>query len=109
MEMNGVRILPDERRVMKDVPNTTGPRESSPTTLDASNIGKVGVCSIGRIGVITEIKQLPWGLSYTGINLTNGARWASREPAIIADSLAEFIQALRACSVAKRAGRLGAC
>ena len=46
-------------------------------------IGKVGMCSKGFPGLITERKELPWGLSWVGINLLNGEQWASRNPKML--------------------------
>lgn len=53
-------------------------------------IGKVGVCSIGEVGLIQDYVQLPWGWSWVGIKLTDGSSWASRSPIIVADSLEEY-------------------
>lgn len=46
-------------------------------------IGLVARCSSGRIGVVTGRKELPWGLSWVGIGLDDGTRWASRKPTIL--------------------------
>ena len=54
-------------------------------------IGKIAVCSIGYIGVITGQKELPWGLAWIGHNPFNGHQWSSRNPVILNDDTAEWI------------------
>ena len=53
-------------------------------------IGKVGMCSINRPGLITERKEMPWGMAWVGDGLDRKGPWASRNPRIVADSLAEW-------------------
>lgn len=48
-------------------------------------IGRVGICSRGRPGLITHRKTLPWGESYVGIGLDDGTAWASRAPRLVTD------------------------
>lgn len=55
-------------------------------------LGRVGVCSKGRPGLITGRKKLEWGLSWVGIGLDDGTPWASREPKIVAESVAEWFK-----------------
>lgn len=54
-------------------------------------IGKVGICSHGRIGVITGREVLPWGDSWVGIGI-DGKEWASRHPIIVANSIEDYMQ-----------------
>lgn len=62
-------------------------------------VGKVGVCSRGRPGLITGRKELAWGLSWVGIGLDDGSAWSSRAPRVVArdelDALAESKMAAR--------------
>lgn len=53
-------------------------------------IGRVGICSHGRIGIITGRAVLPWGDSWVGIGI-DGKDWASRNPIVIAKSVEEYI------------------
>lgn len=53
-------------------------------------IGKVGIYSIGYIGLIQDCIEMPWGPSYVGVKLSDGSSWASRTPYIIADSIEEY-------------------
>lgn len=54
-------------------------------------IGKAGVCSKGRPGLIVGRKQLPWGLSWVGIGLDDGSSWSSRSPRVMTrDELVEL-------------------
>jgi hypothetical protein len=55
-------------------------------------IGKVGICSIGYIGVIKEYTEASWGWTWSGAKLDSGSSWASRTPYIIADSIEEFAE-----------------
>jgi len=58
-------------------------------------IGKVGVCSKGRPGLITGRKELPWGLSWVGIGLDNGMAWSSRSPRLLPqDEVARYAERL---------------
>lgn len=52
--------------------------------------GKIGICSRGRLGLIEGRKELPWGESWIGKGLDDGTEWASRDPKIVFDSLAEY-------------------
>jgi hypothetical protein len=51
-------------------------------------VGLIGVCSRGRLGLITGRKVLPWGESWVGMGLDDGSDWASREPAILPEDQA---------------------
>jgi hypothetical protein len=53
-------------------------------------LGKVAMCSQGKVGIITGQKALPWGLSYIGIAL-DGTDWASRQPRILASTVKEYL------------------
>lgn len=57
-------------------------------------VGRMAVCSRGRVGVIRGRKALPWGESWVGVGL-DGTEWASRSPTLIcgADAMA-IIEAL---------------
>jgi len=57
-------------------------------------IGKVAICSKGRVGVIIKRKQLPWGWSWIGIGLNPSEewRWSARRPRIIAEDLNDFLE-----------------
>lgn len=46
-------------------------------------IGKVGICSLGRPGLIVGRKQLPWGEAWVGIGLDGVGVWSSRNPRIL--------------------------
>ena len=60
---------------MKPLPETAG--------LDL--VGRVGVCSKGRLGHIEGQKELEWGLSWVGFGF-DGEEWASRDPRILSES-----------------------
>ena len=53
-------------------------------------IGRLAVCSQGRIGRITGRKELPWGLSWVGDGI-DGKPWASREPRLLDESQERFV------------------
>lgn len=50
-------------------------------------LGKLAICSKGRIGFVTGRKELPWGLSWIGMGL-DGTDWASRDPIALENMLA---------------------
>lgn len=45
--------------------------------------GRVGVCSCGRIGLITGREAPPWGESWVGFGVFDGTPWAARNPTIL--------------------------
>jgi hypothetical protein len=49
---------------------------------DTDMVGRLALCSKGRLGIITGRKDLAWGLSWVGIG-TDGTEWASRDPKIV--------------------------
>ncbi len=61
--------------------------------LAAAYIGKVAICSRGRVGVIIKRKKLPWGWSWIGIGLNTNEewRWSSRRPSIIAEDVNDYL------------------
>lgn len=56
---------------------------ADPASARENLIGRVGVCSRGRPGLITARKELPWGLSWVGIGLDDGTPWSSRSPRVM--------------------------
>jgi hypothetical protein len=67
-------------------------------------VGAVGRCGKGRPGLITGREELPWGLSWVGIGLDDGSRWASRQPTIIAPSFADWLLRVQAEARAEKPG-----
>lgn len=52
--------------------------------------GKVCVCSKGLVGVVEGRKELPWGLAWVGVRVSDGEPWSSRNPEVLANSRFEF-------------------
>lgn len=57
--------------------------------------GKVCVCSIGRVGVVTGKKCMNFGDGWvdmwTGIGFDGKGLWATSSPIVIADTLEEYV------------------
>lgn len=53
-------------------------------------VGKVCVCSVGRVAVVVGQKTFDWGQAWVGLGLDGKGTWASKEPAIVAESAIEF-------------------
>lgn len=53
-------------------------------------IGKVCVCSTGRVAVVTGTARFPWGLTWTGLGLDGKGTWCSTVPAVVAETGQEF-------------------
>lgn len=58
-------------------------------------VGKVAVCSLGRVGVITDRKEIAFsngdkGLCWVGMGFDGKGLWASSEPMVLCDSLKEY-------------------
>ena len=53
-------------------------------------VGKVCVCSMGRLAVVLGRTTKPWGETCWGVGLDGKGIWFSRAPIVIADSLAEY-------------------
>ena len=66
------------------------PESKEPTNNNEHLVGKVAICSKGRIGVITGRATLPWGESWVGVGF-DGKQWASRSPSVIADNVNDYI------------------
>lgn len=66
--------------------------------IDEQNMaGKVCVCSIGRVGVVTELGEVQFDESgsvkgWKGFGLDGMGLWFSDRPIVIADSLKEYAQ-----------------
>lgn len=58
-------------------------------------IGKVCVCSMGRLGLVVCRRVLPWGMSWCGVGLDGQGYWTSREPAVIFEDIVYYENALR--------------
>lgn len=54
--------------------------------------GKVAICSLGRLGVITGSVKAPWGRTWVGIGLDGNGLWMSTRPHVISDSLEQYTQ-----------------
>ncbi len=52
------------------------------STILRTHAGQVMRCSKGRLGLVTGLKNLPWGESYVGVGL-DGEPWSSREPTAV--------------------------
>ena len=64
---------------------------------DESLVGKVCVCSIGRVGVVTSRESPVWAGGaemWLGIGFDGKGTWASSNPAVVAESCDEFRQRL---------------
>lgn len=57
---------------------------------DECLIGKVCVCSIGRIAIVTGQKEYGWGKAWVGLGLDGKGTWASKEPCVVAEDGQEF-------------------
>lgn len=53
--------------------------------------GRMGVCSIGRIGIIEGRKALNWGVSWIGTGVLDGESWASRQPWLLSEHEQELL------------------
>ncbi len=60
-----------------------------------SMIGTIAVCSKGKLGIVTARRELPWGLSWTGVALDGSGLWSSRDPELIASSALRYENLLR--------------
>lgn len=66
-------------------------------------IGKVCVCSIGRLGLVTGKTIAPWGETYYGAGLDGHGLWMSRKPVVvIAESIEEYADRLLSLSHVKK-------
>ena len=52
-------------------------------------LGKLAICSKGRIGIILGRKELPWGLSWVGKGI-DGSDWASRDPVMLENMITKL-------------------
>ena len=59
-------------------------------------IGKVCVCSIGRVGVVTGQREFDWGESWVGFGLDGRGLWSATKPHVLADSIAEYAEMVEA-------------
>jgi len=57
---------------------------------DENLIGKICVCSVGRVAIVTGQKKFKWGVSWVGIGFDGKGTWASTKPCVIAESGEEF-------------------
>jgi hypothetical protein len=57
---------------------------------DEDLTGKVCVCSIGRIAVVTEKKSLAFGAAWVGVGFDGKGVWASTSPVIAYESVLEY-------------------
>lgn len=60
-------------------------------------VGKVAVCSLGRVGVIVDRKELTFsngdkGTMWVGMGFDGKGLWASSDPFVIAESLKEYTE-----------------
>lgn len=53
-------------------------------------VGKICICSIGRIAIVTGKRTFDWGESWCGISFDGKGTWASSEPVIAYDSADEY-------------------
>jgi len=53
-------------------------------------VGKVAVCSVGRVAIITGKKTFEFGETWVGIGLDGKGTWASKNPCIVSESGQEF-------------------
>lgn len=49
-------------------------------------VGKVCVCSVGRVAVVVGTKTYDWGEAWIGLGLDGKGNWASSEPCVVAES-----------------------
>lgn len=61
---------------------------------DEDLVGKVCVCSMGRVAVVTGRHEFEWGLAWVGLGFDGKGSWASRNPCISAESAEEFRERL---------------
>lgn len=57
-------------------------------------IGKVCVCSIGRIAIVTGTRTFDWGQAWVGLGFDGKGTWASRSPVIAHESAEEYREVL---------------
>jgi hypothetical protein len=58
-------------------------------------VGKVCVCSLGRVGVVVEFKEITFANGdktslWCGMGFDGKGLWASRDPVILAETLKEY-------------------
>ena len=52
--------------------------------------GKVCVCSVGRVGIVTGEEKYHFGLAWVGLGLDGKGTWCSTAPAVVAETAEEF-------------------
>jgi len=57
-------------------------------------VGKVAVCSVGRVAIITGKERFNFHESWVGIGFDGKGTWASKNPCIVAESGEEFREKL---------------
>ena len=57
---------------------------------DENLVGKICVCSVGRVAIVVGKKTFSWGESWIGIGFDGWGTWASTVPCVIAESGEEF-------------------
>jgi hypothetical protein len=57
-------------------------------------VGKVCICSVGRLFIVTHQKAFDWGLVWAGLGLDGKGIACSSNPCIIAESGHEFYDKL---------------
>lgn len=58
-------------------------------------VGKVCVCSLGRVGIVAEFKEIRFpngdqAAMWCGMGFDGKGLWASRDPIVLAESLTEY-------------------
>lgn len=57
---------------------------------DEDLIGKICVCSVGRVAIVVGSKVYDWGVAWTGLGFDGKGNWASSSPCVVAESGNEF-------------------
>lgn len=56
--------------------------------------GQVCTCSKGRMGLVTDVKELDWGWTCVGIGLDGKGAWSSRNPQVVFETLEQYIRSI---------------
>lgn len=62
---------------------------------DENLIGKVCICSVGRIAVVSGRQRFEFGESWVGIGFDGKGAWASKNPVVAYESVEELRQIIQ--------------
>jgi len=60
--------------------------------MNGDYVGKVCICSLGRVGVVTGRKTLDWGETWVGMGFDGKGLWASKTPHVLAETVKDYCE-----------------